>query len=237
MDFNPRPREEGDCKYCKNDRYSSNFNPRPREEGDIVSAVASQGQYDFNPRPREEGDICFVYPVLFCIYFNPRPREEGDQQYVRRRITPYYISIHALVKRATWWFYKQRNSTFYFNPRPREEGDMRVTATTALTILFQSTPSWRGRLAVEKTFRNPSYISIHALVKRATQGQYGTGEIVGDFNPRPREEGDLLMTITAVYLIWYFNPRPREEGDSIRISENVYQIIISIHALVKRATL
>ena len=36
----------------------------------------------------------------------------------------------------------------------------------------------------------PVDISIHALVKRAT---YGAGKVsvgLGDFNPRPREEGD-----------------------------------------------
>ena len=34
-------------------------------------------------------------------YFNPRPREEGDCRYEHRRLQCRYISIHALVKRAT----------------------------------------------------------------------------------------------------------------------------------------
>ena len=56
-------------------------------------------------------------------------------------------------------------------------------------------------------------ISIHALVKRATH--LGTDDIIGPgyFNPRPREEGDLLLIICFCILL-YFNPRPREEGDS-----------------------
>ena len=55
-------------------------------------------------------------------------------------------------------------------------------------------------------------ISIHALVKRATGVFIFKWEVVPNFNPRPREEGDyqlILDTVTAK---------------------------ISIHALVKRAT-
>ena len=34
VDFNPRPREEGDIRADKNSFWISDFNPRPREEGD-----------------------------------------------------------------------------------------------------------------------------------------------------------------------------------------------------------
>ena len=57
------------------------------------------------------------------------------------------------------------------------------------------------------------FISIHALVKRATILENILGIEPRDFNPRPREEGD---GYTGIY--WFkiidFNPRPREEGDS-----------------------
>ena len=33
-----------------------------------------------------------------------------------------------------------------------------------------------------------------------------------NFNPRPREEGDLRVLLIVHYLK-HFNPRPREEGD------------------------
>ena len=32
------------------------FNPRPREEGDAVAHTGTVSDVDFNPRPREEGD-------------------------------------------------------------------------------------------------------------------------------------------------------------------------------------
>ena len=77
-------------------------------------------------------------------------------------------------------------------------------------------------------------ISIHALVKRATDKTKYYYFLRINFNPRPREEGDLfqddlfsykLISIHALvkratlalkdtskkYV--YFNPRPREEGD------------------------
>ena len=55
-------------------------------------------------------------------------------------------------------------------------------------------------------------ISIHALVKRAT-----------------------IFTLTIAMVFQYFNPRPREEGDIVDLSHDKF-IHISIHALVKRAT-
>ena len=57
-------------------------------------------------------------------------------------------------------------------------------------------------------------ISIHALVKRATHNLYRASTVNRNFNPRPREEGDSLKTaVSARYE--HFNPRPREEGDEI----------------------
>ena len=57
----------------------------------------------------------------------------------------------------------------------------------------------------------------------------------GNFNPRPREEGDHLKTMTALRA-GDFNPRPREEGDLSPFGAEGGDKCISIHALVKRAT-
>ena len=54
------------------------------------------------------------------------------------------------------------------------------------------------------------------------------------FNPRPREEGDCLC-YSLFYIHCYFNPRPREEGDARKVVKEMSNMI-SIHALVKRAT-
>ena len=55
-------------------------------------------------------------------------------------------------------------------------------------------------------------ISIHALVKRATYYTKQYIYVQGNFNPRPREEGDLLWDVRITFK-FNFNPRPREEGD------------------------
>ena len=56
------------------------------------------------------------------------------------------ISIHALVKRATYFVPVLQNVVRNFNPRPREEGDV-----------------------ITKLLFCKAMISIHALVKRATK--------------------------------------------------------------------
>ena len=56
------------------------------------------------------------------------------------------------------------------------------------------------------------WISIHALVKRATYRRFYGGRLCKHFNPRPREEGDFFGGIHCLKSD-YFNPRPREEGD------------------------
>ena len=76
----------------------------------------------FNPRPREEGDIVSDSNIYGGLYFNPRPREEGDQ-YIANDVLVMSISIHALVKRATYPRSAKASADSDFNPRPREEGD------------------------------------------------------------------------------------------------------------------
>ena len=76
----------------------------------------------FNPRPREEGDVTGIRLIKTLSNFNPRPREEGDKLW-KYTYKLSYISIHALVKRATSVRALCISDTFYFNPRPREEGD------------------------------------------------------------------------------------------------------------------
>ena len=60
------------------------------------------------------------------------------------------ISIHALVKRATFFSFPTSFNISHFNPRPREEGDVKSLSRKTASCL----------------------ISIHALVKRATANLY-----------------------------------------------------------------
>ena len=71
-------------------------------------------------------------------------------------------------------------------------------------------------------------------MKRATSGLPIAVDMLIDFNPRPREEGDRSFQ-SAFRPGAYFNPRPREEGDLL-FNTRGFDMKISIHALVKRAT-
>ena len=124
----------------------------------------------FNPRPHKEGDF-FVYTVyILVIYFNPRPRKEGDQSTKRKNAKRAYISIHALMKRATQMQLPVSDLCPYFNPRPREEGDVRTFQIVILCSYFNSRPREEGD------------ISFVCLLCRQT-----------NFNPRPRKEGDAIF--------------------------------------------
>ena len=71
-------------------------------------------------------------------------------------------------------------------------------------------------------------------MKRATIKLCSIAELFLHFNPRPREEGDAFMYIWQ-FSVNDFNPRPREEGD-LPLLYHLQITVISIHALVKRAT-
>ena len=71
------------------------------------------------------------------------------------------------MKRATKGHLSRIENGTNFNPRPREEGD------------------GKALLRVQDVL-----ISIHALVKRATDYISGVACAIVNFNPRPREEGD-----------------------------------------------
>ena len=64
----------------------------------------------------------------------------------------------------------------------------------------------------KKMTKKEDWISIHALVKRATGwGAADKGQPL-NFNPRPRKEGDITRFKVGDKMS-NFNPRPRKEGD------------------------
>ena len=86
-------------------------------------------------------------------------------------------------------------------------------------------------------------ISIHALVKRATSRLSIRSARSSNFNPRPREEGDVMqrafdpLNMISIHALvkratvrkrnvesvgLHFNPRPREEGDNGRYNNVWY---------------
>ena len=76
-----------------------------------------------------------------------------------------------------------------FNPRPREEGDLAAFARPLFSDISIHALVKRAT-QLSPLIVNPLCISIHALVKRATLFLDTSGLFLPDFNPRPREEGD-----------------------------------------------
>ena len=127
---------------------------------------------------------------ISTLNFNPRPREEGDGRRFgccfRSHISIHalvkratniiifvhnlgFISIHALVKRATVEVLHRESKSGNFNPRPREEGDRRPAGNSILRHYFNPRPREEGDVTGVATDTVIDTISIHALVKRATQ--------------------------------------------------------------------
>ena len=189
-------------------------------------------------------------------YFNPRPREEGDV-FKQVHSKAWFISIHALVKRATLFRQTRpqclrisihalvKRATLSpafrvyppcdFNPRPREEGDGMQNRKKSKKKKFQSTPSWRGRLSDGQLQTVGDSISIHALVKRATCVH---GKIViycNSFQSTPSWRGRPPFTANKVRH-FEFQSTPSWRGRPQQPLTFRRSHRISIHALVKRAT-
>ena len=143
-------------------------------------------------------------------YFNPRPREEGDER-EDNMIVIGAISIHALVKRATLFnriprFISKFQSTPSWRGRPAKF----VTCASFTRISIHA-------LVKRATYllHLPGFIvliSIHALVKRATKPGQRNGQ------DKTISIHALVKRATLSHLFRlscqsYFNPRPREEGD------------------------
>ncbi len=121
LDFNPRPREEGDRPCTRGDVGKCHFNPRPREEGDgLRGAFFINGDISIHALVKR-ATLCDRETQLYSCYFNPRPREEGD----RKRS----LSFRCLS---------------YFNPRPREEGDTLSWRVPQLVGNFNPRPREEG---------------------------------------------------------------------------------------------
>ena len=114
--------------------------------------------------------------LVLCTNFNPRPREEGD-------LTAYLT--HGTLTN--------------FNPRPREEGDSHICLRALSVWHFNPRPREEGDLCIAPG-PTPKAISIHALVKRATDPPLRIPMYFLDFNPRPREEGDSIVVCSCMFL-------------------------------------
>ena len=141
----------------------------------------------------------------WCMNFNPRPRKEGDSFCTLYKISR-FISIHALVKRATL------NNLRYFQIKTISIHALVKRATVlpepvAPNINISIHALVKRATIVSRTILRVRFISIHALVKRATIFRRCQTMLCEYFNPRPRKEGDRIeVTFVSIDLVFQSTP-------------------------------
>ena len=145
-----------------------------------------------------------------------------------------------------------------FNPRSRKESDIIRIIIRRNRLPFQSTLSQGERLLPRLTSPPFAIISIHALARRATRPGGQSACTIRHFNPRSRKESDLSAVI--IRLLSPAFQSTLSQGERRRVHKDAFQrfifqstlsqgerlfklllcdtrLIISIHALARRATL
>ena len=143
----------------------------------------------FDPRPRAEGDTTMSMASAGSASFRSTPSRGGRR------------SVSALCTPSQT-----------FRSTPSRGGRPAKTMSRIARGMFRSTPSRGGRLLKTAKSGGMSFVSIHALARRAT-----------DCRGRPGASASR------------FDPRPRAEGDSRRMAARLI-VTVSIHALARRAT-
>ena len=133
-------------------------------------------------------------------YFNSRSPEESDVEVNLMDLFSDYISIHALLKRAT--------INLYFK---------NIEAFISIHALLKRATYQED--VVDKLKK----ISIHALLKRATRVFKSFTKRRSNFNSRSPEESDVCF-FTCFFLTINFNSRSPEESDvQSKKTQSVYK--------------
>ena len=233
--FNPRPRKEGDLlsKTCRSINVTFQSTPSQRGRHDKSNGKSSHDNISIHALAkratdlREDSDLTQVISIHAlakratgnlckacthkCISIHALAKRATSLLQPLR--VPFRISIHALAKRATALaFYALCQCNISIHALAKR-ATAQALAYTAFCMLFQSTPSQRGRPSEER-----GKIFLICLFQ-STPSQRG----------RPTENG-------KSFKLSHFNPRPRKEGDRAPPQAQFAQNFISIHALAKRAT-
>ena len=167
--FNPRPRKEGDVWAYAWCRLGSEFQSTPSQRGRLTLTCTDWELLQISIHAlAKRATTCIKRHIKKISLFQSTPSQRGRHSSKHCSNDFFDISIHALAKRATYTRYGIRREMTDFNPRPRKEGDCTAYNTLCCIILFQSTPSQRGRRLKLSCDSIKLSISIHALAKRAT---------------------------------------------------------------------
>ena len=187
--FNPRPPAEGDMNIIIWWSALRGFNPRPPAEGDRRHGLQPAGSRRFNPRPPAEGDGLISRVRSDIRRFNPRPPAEGDKN---------VLALGPIGSR--------------FQSTPSCGGRQSDASFLRFVKRFQSTPSCGGRRVITTRFQSILYVSIHALLRRATIADCTSMSGKFWFQSTPSCGGRPMKSTSNRVLLTCFNPRPPAEG-------------------------
>ena len=121
----------------------------------------------FNPRSHERSDCYSNISLTFSSYFNPRSHERSDATTLRQGI--YRLN---------------------FNPRSHERSDLCNISLVYIVEYFNPRSHERSDPQPTPLVCPPTFISIHAPTRGATQGVIDLHSGLYDFNPRSHERSD-----------------------------------------------
>ena len=144
------------------------------------------------------------------------------------------ISIHALAKRATWATYGIKITRLHFNPRPRKEGDVRYSGYLCVLCYFNPRPRKEGDLRTS-TGRSLMTLFQSTPSQRGRQPLTDTPsrQVLFQSTPSQRGRPSVLLRLWARLR---FQSTPSQRGRLACGYVVPINSCISIHALAKRAT-
>ena len=159
----------------------------------------------FNPRPRREGDPLSAQvipiPLGYGDSFNPRPRREGDAVVTRDKMCFNRALAGSTVR-----------SHRVFQSAPSQGGRPVASVNLSSYSEFQSAPSQGGRHGLK--FRSRTGVGFNPPSQGGTTlvGDHLQASLGKCFNPRPRREGDRLLSTIAIGLRGLFQSAPSQGG-------------------------
>ena len=147
----------------------------------------------FQSTPSQRGRLMTIETTRICAQFQSTPSQRGRPA----------ENLRLLCVKE-------------FQSTPSQRGRQAMCIAFATMCGFQSTPSQRGRQTYIEHTTHEDGISIHALAKRATQVRYVCASTI-TFQSTPSQRGR-QSSHSSLCDGGNFNPRPRKEGDLLRLS-------------------
>ena len=259
--FNPRPHAEGDLESGGEvdavrwvSTHALTRRATPMTDGAVIKMAS------FQPTPSRGGRPETTLRWGRCARcFNPRPHAEGDTTQDGMSSTQ-LVSTHALTRRATGASesrlgYSAGVSTHALTRRATRPHEHHA----AKRRKFQPTPSRGGRRRDRPAAGPDVRVSTHALTRRATKsykdcaaltpkfqptpsrgGRHSTAlrgsPYAKPFQPTPSRGGRPDIDVRSARVQDGFNPRPHAEGDVAEQATRLGVVVVSTHALTRRAT-